>query len=88
VVWSWELNDCGEQTGVPEIDDERDLPICAGLEAKKNDRQIFLYFLVGFNSVGVTSSRGLYFVGISNQGSISSFECLSSLAAYFRNEQE
>ena len=25
---AWEVNDCGEQTGDPEVDSERDLPIC------------------------------------------------------------
>jgi len=29
----YELNDCGEQTGNPEIDRTRDIPICLGVEA-------------------------------------------------------
>lgn len=29
----YELNDCGEQTGIPEIDRTRDIPICLGVEA-------------------------------------------------------
>jgi hypothetical protein len=29
----YELNDCGEQTGNPEIDHTRDMPICLGVEA-------------------------------------------------------
>ena len=69
-VWTWGLNDCGEQTGVPEVDKNRDLPICADLEVIDNDRKIFVYYLVGFDSTGLANSRGLYFVGISEQNTI------------------
>lgn len=88
VVWTWALNDCGEQSGVPEIDKERDLPICADLAATDSGRQIFVYFLVGFNSLGVTNARGLYFVGISDGGSISSFDSLASFATHLRTKQD
>lgn len=85
--WTWELNDCGEQTGNPEIDKNRDMPICAGLEVIDGGRKIYLYFLVGFSSTGLTDSRDLYFVSISELGIIKAFDGLSSLAAHLRIEQ-
>jgi hypothetical protein len=30
----WSINDCGEQAGDPDVDAKRDLPICAGVEAR------------------------------------------------------
>ena len=87
VVWSWEINDCGEQTGNPEIDKNRDLPICGGIEATENDRVIYLYFLIAFNETGIAGSRDLYFASVSQRDSVATFHNLSTLAAYLQNEQ-
>ena len=87
-VSTWGLNDCGEQTDFPEVDKIRDLPICAELEVIDNDRKIFLYYLVGFESTGITNSRFLYFVGISEQNTFKPFFSLSALATYLRTEQD
>jgi hypothetical protein len=81
---SWGLNDCGEQTGVPETDASRDLPICAELEAHLPDgSSVYLYFLVGTQSKGVVASRGLYFAGLIGGPQERSFPNLRALAAYF-----
>jgi len=85
---TWELNDCGEQTGNPEIDAARDLPICAEIAASHVNQRIFLYFFVGTKSMGVVDdSRGLYFVGISRGASFTHFDSLRSLAIHLRNDQ-
>ncbi|QQS45177.1 MAG: hypothetical protein IPM66_14555 [Acidobacteriota bacterium] len=48
----WEINDCGEQTGT-EIDRERDLPFCAGIEAKTKDGgKVILAILIGTDKKG------------------------------------
>ena len=86
-VWSWELNDCGEQSGNPEIDKDRDMPICGGIEVTENERVIYLYFLIGFNETGIAGSRELYFAGVSQRDSVATYHNLSTLAAYLQNEQ-
>ncbi len=32
--YTWELNDCGEATGNPEVDRQRDMPMCIEARAK------------------------------------------------------
>lgn len=36
---SWEVNDCGEQTGNPELDKDRDFPICVSAEFETKDHR-------------------------------------------------
>src|SRR5574337_1563894 len=33
----WELNDCGEQSGDPNVDKDRDIPACVGVNANLAD---------------------------------------------------
>lgn len=57
----WEINDCGEQTGT-EIDRERDLPFCAGIEAKTKDGgKVILAILIGTDKKGLTKRPGMYY---------------------------
>lgn len=82
---AWGLNDCGEQTGVPEVDAARDRPVCAELEAPLPDGgSVALYFLVGSQSQGVAESRGLYFAGILGGPQDRSFPDLEALEAHLR----
>lgn len=51
---TWEVNDCGEQTGNHELDSGRDFPMCA--EAQVNlpkKRKLFVAFSVGTFKTGV-----------------------------------
>lgn len=86
--WNWGLNDCGEQTGVPDVDRDRDIPICAELEVIDRSQKIIIYYLVGFSSTGLVEARNLYFVGISELGTIKTFDGFSSLATHLRIEQK
>ena len=35
----WEVNDCGEQTGSPAVDQERDFPMCVAADMELRDRR-------------------------------------------------
>lgn len=84
---AWGINDCGEQTGDPAVDKERDLPICGELEATlAPDRSVYLYFSVGTQQRGVLEGRDLWFVGILESDSTLTFESLSALAEHLRAE--
>lgn len=59
---TWETDDCGEQTGNPQVDRARDLPVCASVEiALAGNRRLFLSFLVGTAQKGITGRPALYF---------------------------
>ena len=51
---TWEINDCGEQTGVPEVDSQRDIPVCFEISALLPDRRI-----VGVAIAVGTEKKGL-----------------------------
>ena len=85
VSWTWGLNDCGEQTGVPEIDRDRDMPICAEITATDDDRAIFLYFLVGTSLTGVAESSEFHTAAISESDSLTAFDSLCSFVAYLQD---
>ena len=57
----WELNDCGEQTGDPEVDSQRDLPVCAGVAAKLDKGRAFQILLaIGTEKKGIGGKPRLY----------------------------
>lgn len=87
VAMSWGINDCGEQTGDPSRDAERDLPVCGELEATLGPgRSVYLYFSVGTQRRGVLDGRDHWFVGILESGDTLTFDSLSALAAHLRAE--
>lgn len=50
----WSINDCGEQSGDPEVDAKRDLPICAGVEAELDQGRAFQILLaIGTQKKGI-----------------------------------
>ncbi len=50
----WELNDCGEQTGDPAVDSQRDLPICAGVYGQLEGSRAFQILLaIGTQKKGI-----------------------------------
>ena len=52
-VWGENVTDCGEQTGTPEIDKVRDMPLCAEIQLKKEDEVIgYLLLFVGTEKKG------------------------------------
>ena len=57
----WELNDCGEQSGDPEVDSQRDLPICAGVDAKLDNGRAFQILLaIGTQRKGIGGKPKLH----------------------------
>jgi hypothetical protein len=84
---AWGINDCGEQTGDPSVDKDRDFPVCGELEAMLGpDRSVYLFFSVGTQSLGVLEGRSLWFVGLLESDGTLSFESLSALAEHLRSE--
>jgi len=44
----WGVNDCGEQTGNPSLDKDRDFPMCAGAEVLlRDERKLYIALSVG-----------------------------------------
>jgi len=62
-VWGENVTDCGEQTGDPEIDKERDMPLCAEIELKKKDKSVgYLLLFVGTEKRGkLKDDAALYY---------------------------
>ncbi len=58
---TWEINDCGEQTGVPAIDQERDIPVCFEISALLSDRRIVgVAIAVGTEKKGLSGAPAVY----------------------------
>jgi len=63
---TWEVNDCGEQSGDPE-DSQRDLPICAQVTLKAtNGRTATVMVAVGTEQKGVSGKPELFDVFITD----------------------
>lgn len=77
---SWEVNDCGEQTGTT-ADAGRDLPVCAEARLPLPGEAV-VHIQVGVGSVlrGVSDERGLYGIFVQRGREIHSFQTLSELA--------
>ena len=76
----WELNDCGEQTGVPSIDSLRDIPMCVGVSALLIDEQkIWITIIIGTNKKGIRGNPGVYDACIEINGKYKYVKRLSDL---------
>ncbi len=76
----WELNDCGTLTGVPVIDDERDLPSC--MEATvmlTGGRVLGIAVFVGTERKGITQLPRVANIYIETDGQVVYFTRLSQL---------
>lgn len=62
-VWNPNITDCGEQTGDPAIDKDRDMPMCAEIELKENSRLVgYLLLFIGTEKKGkLKEDAGLYY---------------------------
>ena len=64
---TWEANDCGEQSGDPEVDEKRDFPICAQATVKAtNGRAATVMVAVGTVQRGVSGRPELFDVFITD----------------------
>ena len=56
----WEINDCGEQTGVPLIDQNRDMPVCVEITASLPDRRtVGIMIGIGTQRKGIAEAPGV-----------------------------
>lgn len=79
---TWEVNDCGEQTGNPESDKGRDFPMCAEAQATlRGKRKLYVAFSVGTFKTGVQadSVRFAYAVIVGPDGPARSIRKLSQV---------
>jgi hypothetical protein len=68
---TWEVNDCGEQTGNPEADKGRDFPMCAEAQVTlQPKRKLYVAFSVGTFKTGVhAGSVRFAYAAITGRGS-------------------
>lgn len=79
---AWEVNDCGEQTGNPEVDKGRDFPICAEAQvALPEKRTLHVSLSVGTLKTGVraASVQFAYAVIVQPRGPAKSISKLSQV---------
>ena len=63
--WGEFITDCGEQTGDPAVDRQRDMPLCAEVELKRNDKLVgYLLLAVGTSKKGVSREQAGLFFGV------------------------
>jgi hypothetical protein len=61
-VWGQKVTDCGEWTGSPELDRVRDMPLCAEIELRKEEKVVgILLLFVGTEKKGKMNRGGLYY---------------------------
>ena len=82
IEWGAYITDCGEQTGNPEIDKERDIPLCAEVELKEDNNLVgYLLFFIGTENEGVVKEKAcLYYGHINSNGKQIAIKKLSDLA--------
>ena len=83
----WEVNDCGEQTGNPTLDRDRDFPMCAEAQAALGgERRLSVSLSVGTFKTGVRTGPAtfVYAVVIQPDGSVISVKSLSGLSDAIR----
>jgi hypothetical protein len=76
----WEINDCGEQTGSPAIDQQRDIPTCIEVTATLPDRRkVGVAVAVGTEQKGLTGLPTVFNVYLESGGEIFHLKRLSDI---------
>lgn len=85
IEWGAYITDCGEQAGNPEIDKERDIPLCAEVELKEENRLVgYLLLFIGTENEGVIKEKAcLYYGYINSNGKQITITKLSELEHLF-----
>jgi len=68
---TWEVNDCGEQTGNPETDQGRDFPMCVEADFDKDHVAVSVMISVGTFKKGPVGTPSLFSASITEQNGIS-----------------
>jgi hypothetical protein len=90
--WTWEVNDCGEQTGDPAVDRQRDLPFCVEARATTRsvrgvDSLVGVQIGVGTERTGIHGNprvRWIYIEEGSSLGEVPSLAALPEAVAALR----
>jgi len=84
----WEVNDCGERTGVPMVDQQRDLPVCLEVSADLPDhRRVGVAVWVGTERRGLTDTPAVYDIYLQLAGQFYHVKRLSDLPKSLRQSQ-
>lgn len=76
----WELSDCGASTGVPWVDEERDLPLCMEATVTLTGARILgIAIFVGTERKGITQNPRVANIFIETEGEVVYFKELSEL---------
>ena len=68
---TWEVNDCGEQTGDPAVDWGRDFPMCVQAQLSLGSaRDLYLLVVVGTFGKGVTPGPPRFFYGFVTEAGV------------------
>lgn len=80
-VWNSNVTGCGEQTGDPAIDKERDMPMCVEIELKENGKSVgYLLLFIGTEKKGkLKKSARLYYGYIKQNEKTVTLKTLSDL---------
>jgi hypothetical protein len=79
---SWEVNDCGEQTGVAGDSSSINPPVCSQVTSKlENGRTVGIQIIVGTFKEGIKGKPEVYFIYVENQGEFKSSSKLQELPA-------
>jgi hypothetical protein len=82
---SWEVNDCGEQTGNPTFDRDRDFPTCVEAHVVLPDgRKVIISILIGTIETGFMENPALFFASIEDGGQYTTVDRLSDLQGRIR----
>ncbi len=78
---AWEINDCGEETGVAAIDQQRDIPVCLEITAILPDRRtVGAAINVGTQNKGLIGNPAVVNIYIEGNGPIQHFKRLRDLS--------
>ena len=76
----WEVNDCGEQTGDPAVDKDRDLPTCVEADFDVDHRAITIFIAVGTLNEGISGAPALFSATVAEpDGKVKSLRQLGEL---------
>jgi len=86
---TWEMNDCGEQTGDPATDNKRDIPVCVSVDAELPDRRnIAAMILVGTRERGLAGKPAIYDLYWAEGTMVHRLRRLNELPAVVRSRPE
>ena len=82
---SWEINDCGEQSGNPKDGSSINPPLCAQVQGRLPDgRQVYVLILVGTHKAGRKGKPAVWSMSLDDKGAVKFPAKLRDLPALLR----